>query len=126
MSLSLLLLVLFYVLSPAVILWLCRKFSFLDKLGPVILAYAFGLILGNSTILPEMGGFLNEYILLHPKAGQEEIQDLLNSGQIQENNLLAYKIYGLKDTLMSVSVLLAIPLMLFSSICPCDRWSFGQ
>lgn len=115
MDLSLLLLVLFYLLSPALLLWLCRKFSFLDKLGPVILAYFIGLILGNSTILPQMGSFLNEYILLHPNASQKEIQELLNNGQIQDDNLLAFKIYNLKDTLMSISVLLAIPLMLFSS-----------
>jgi uncharacterized membrane protein len=84
-------------------------------LGPVIIAYAFGLILGNSNILPQMGGFLNEYILLHPKASLAEIESLLGSGQIEEKHLLAFKIHGLKDNLMSISVLLAIPLMLFSS-----------
>lgn len=115
MTLTLLVLLFFYMLSPALILWLCRKFPFLEKLGPVIIAYIFGLILGNSNLLPQMGSFLNEFILINLKASQEEIEGLFFNGQITENNLLAFKIYGLKDALLSVSVLLAIPLMLFSS-----------
>lgn len=38
---------LIFVLAPALALWLCRRFSILDKIGPIILLYAFGIILGN-------------------------------------------------------------------------------
>lgn len=38
---------LIFVLAPALALWLCRRFSFLDKIGPIMLLYAFGIILGN-------------------------------------------------------------------------------
>jgi len=51
--LSTVLLVLFYVLTPFLILFLCRKYSILSKLGSVLVAYAIGLLAGSLDILPE-------------------------------------------------------------------------
>lgn len=72
------LLVLFYLLTPFVILHLCHKFPFVNKLGAVFIAYLVGLIVGNIGILPEWAG-------------------------------------GIQDTLTTITVPLAIPLLLFSS-----------
>lgn len=52
---SLFILVLFYLLSPIVILILCHRFPFVNKLGSIVIAYIIGLILGNIGILPEGG-----------------------------------------------------------------------
>lgn len=41
------LLTLIFVLAPALAIWLCRRFTLLEKLGPIMLLYAFGIILGN-------------------------------------------------------------------------------
>ena len=46
-------LIAFYFLMPALILWLCYKSTLIDKIGSVILAYLFGIILGNSGFLAE-------------------------------------------------------------------------
>ncbi|MBT3228090.1 MAG: DUF819 family protein [Candidatus Marinimicrobia bacterium] len=46
-------LIAFYFLMPALILWLCYKSTVIDKIGSVILAYLFGILLGNSGFLPE-------------------------------------------------------------------------
>jgi len=78
------LLVVFYLTFPAFLLYLCRKFSFLNKLGAILLAYAFGLILGNIGILPA------------------------NSTKIIE-------------TIITITIPLALPLLLFSSNL--HRWS---
>lgn len=43
----------FYFLMPAMILWLCHKSRLIDKIGSVILAYIFGILLGNSGLLDE-------------------------------------------------------------------------
>lgn len=43
----------FYFIFPAIILWLCHRYSVVNKIGPVILAYFFGILLGNSGYLPE-------------------------------------------------------------------------
>lgn len=44
-------LVLFYLVSPAVILYSCKKVSFLDKFGAVGIAYVLGLLLGNIGVM---------------------------------------------------------------------------
>lgn len=75
---SLILLSFFYLLSPALILYLCRKYPWLDKVGAVVIAYILGLVVGNIGILPE--------------------------GDLQVQNVI-----------MSVTIPLAIPLLLFGS-----------
>lgn len=41
------LILLIFILAPAVVLWLCRRVSVLDKIGPIMILYALGIILGN-------------------------------------------------------------------------------
>ena len=41
-----------FCLTPAGVLWLCRRFPILDKLGPIMILYALGMILGNFPYLP--------------------------------------------------------------------------
>lgn len=45
------LLVIFYLFFPAFIIFLSEKFTFIEKIGTVVLAYIVGLILGNSGLL---------------------------------------------------------------------------
>jgi len=69
-------LVLFYLFTPLLILYSCRRYTFLSKLGSILIAYGVGLVLGSTGVLPE------------------------NSEQIQ-------------DILTTVTIPLAIPLLLF-------------
>jgi len=115
MELTIIALALFYVLTPVIILHLCHRFTFVNKLGSVIIAYLIGVIVGNIGILPGTGPVLNEYMLLHPKATSDEITALLSSGNITESQFMAFRIYKLRDLLMSITILLAIPLVLFSA-----------
>jgi uncharacterized membrane protein len=50
---DLILLGLFYILMPILILHLCHKYRYVNKLGAVMIAYAVGLLLGNIGVLPE-------------------------------------------------------------------------
>ncbi len=36
-----------FCLAPAGVLWLCRRVSFFDKIGPVMILYALGILIGN-------------------------------------------------------------------------------
>lgn len=45
-------LTLFFCVIPAGVLWLCRKVSFLDKIGPVLILYVVGVIVGNMPFMP--------------------------------------------------------------------------
>lgn len=38
---------LIFILAPAVVLWFCRRVPLLDKIGPIMILYALGIILGN-------------------------------------------------------------------------------
>ncbi len=42
-----LLLILFYIFVPALIIFVANKYPIIDKIGTVVIAYAFGLVLGN-------------------------------------------------------------------------------
>ncbi len=74
---NLILLAVFYVFMPMLILHLCHRYRYVNKLGAVMIAYLLGLILGNIGILPERAG---------------EVQDLLTT----------------------LTIPLALPLLLFS------------
>jgi uncharacterized membrane protein len=115
MAWTIILLTAFYVITPVFILFLCHKYPAVNKIGPVILAYVFGVLLGNVGILPSMDTFLNDYLVTNPKVTSEEVEDMLERSMISENDLLGFQIYKLRDLLMSITILLAIPLMLFSS-----------
>lgn len=47
------LLLLFYLLSPAGVIWLCRKVKFFNKIGPILILYAVGVIAGNMPFIPD-------------------------------------------------------------------------
>lgn len=49
-------LVIFYVFSPLLILHLCHKYRFVNKIGAIVIAYAVGFVLGNIGILPTIEG----------------------------------------------------------------------
>ncbi|MBO9128547.1 DUF819 family protein [Bacillus sp. 165] len=44
--------ILAFLLFPALVIWLCAKFPFLNKIGIVLLCYIVGMIVGNIGILP--------------------------------------------------------------------------
>lgn len=46
-------LVLFYVMTPLGVLWLCNRWSLLSKIGAIILVYAVGLVIGLLGLIPD-------------------------------------------------------------------------
>ena len=42
-----------FCLIPSVVLMLCRKYGFLKKIGPVMILYVLGIIIGNIGLMPE-------------------------------------------------------------------------
>jgi uncharacterized membrane protein len=45
-------LVLFFILFPILVIYLCNKYSFIDKIGAVVVCYIAGALVGNIGILP--------------------------------------------------------------------------
>ena len=68
---------LIFMLAPAFVLWLCKKVNFLGKIGPILILYIFGVLIG------QIPGLNNEAT------------------------------FSLKDTITTVMIPLALPMMLF-------------
>lgn len=47
------LLIIFYLVAPAGVLWICRKSKIFGKIGPVLVLYFLGVIVANINIIPE-------------------------------------------------------------------------
>lgn len=82
------LLLLFYLLIPAAIIWLCRKVAFFNKIGPILILYIIGIIVGN---IPAILGLFMD----NPPAMPESVPVL-------------------QDYLSSAIIPIAIPMMLFN------------
>ncbi len=109
-----LLLVLFYFLFPVLIIYLSQKIKILDKIGAVVLAYFFGLVFGNIGIFPKASKRLFE--LLHGKSSlsSNEVQQLFEQGLIDDTDIVVNQIAFTQNALISIVILLAVPLLLFS------------
>lgn len=45
-------LVALFVLLPALVVWLCRRYPLFDRIGPIMLLYGVGIIIGNIQLFP--------------------------------------------------------------------------
>ncbi len=107
-------LIIVYFTFPLVIIYMCRRWNVLKKLGSIVIAYAFGLLLGTSGILPS--GSQNYYLELR---GDQALSDskmevLLASGSITEDDVFVNSIRRTQDLLTTIAIPLAFPLLLFS------------
>jgi uncharacterized membrane protein len=104
-------LILFYLVFPILIIFLTQKFSVMNKIGAVLLAYFFGLVIGNSGLIisEERETNINEEHIRLAFDGDMS-KDTLNEDELYKLNVLT-----VQDYFSSISVLLAIPLLLFSS-----------
>lgn len=107
-------LVLFYLLTPALLIYLCRKFQPLQKVGAVVLAYVVGLVFGNIGILPAPSEKFSRLLGHRTSVPKEEFTGFLNAGQVTETDIIANQIAGTQDLLITIIIPLAIPLLLFS------------
>ena len=109
------LLVMFYFLFPLVIIYLCRRWSLFGKLGTIVLAYAFGLIIGTSGILPDGTKEYKFYRQGRPSGiPKAEIQTLVSEGKVPASDIEFNRIVGLQDMIETFTILLAFPLIMFS------------
>lgn len=109
------LLILFYFFSPLVIIFLCRRWSLLGKLGTIVLAYAFGLIIGTSGIIPD-GSKEYKFYRQGCPAGipKAEMEALVSDGKVLTGDIDVNRIVGLQDIIETFTILLAFPLIMFS------------
>ena len=107
-------LVLFYLLVPFLLIYLCKISSFLKRVGAVVLAYAVGLVAGNTGLIPTPGPTLRSFLKSDPSLVKNIITHLIETGQLTQHDYLVNQVLNLQDLFTTITILVAIPLLLFS------------
>jgi uncharacterized membrane protein len=111
---KIILLVIFYLAFPILIIYFCNRWSFLQKLGSIVLAYGFGLLIGSMGILPQ--GSEGYKLALQGKTSlpKPELESMIGQGKATKDDLFVNQIATVQDIIPSIVVPLAFPLLLFS------------
>lgn len=108
-------LILFYLLVPVLLIYLTKISDTLKRIGAVVLAYIVGLLLGNIGIIPSPSENLMELLGGHRSfLPGDEFADYMNNPVFVETDAIYNNIAQLQDTIMTFTILLALPLLLFS------------
>ena len=99
---------------PVLIILLTEKSKLANQIGSILIAYGFGILLGNINLYPHQSRFLADYVSTHVNINLSDIKYLFDKGIITTQDIMAFKIYKLQDLFMTLSIPLAIPLLLFS------------
>lgn len=117
------LLILFYFLAPILVLFLCHRFKSLEKVGAVVVAYALGLILVNTGLIPAGGAAVQNLIIsvTIPLA----IPLMLFSTNLKEVSKLARKsFFSLMIGIASVTMMITAGYFIFREAIP-EAWKVG-
>lgn len=108
------LLVLFYLLFPLVIIFLCKKWSFLRKFGTIVFAYLFGLIIGTAGIFPKGSEGYRLALQSESVLNKPALEALISEGKVVPEDITVNNIAGIQENLYALSLFIAFPLLLFS------------
>jgi uncharacterized membrane protein len=109
------LLVLFYIFFPLLILYLCNKYTLFERIGSVLIAYAFGLLLGNTGIFPSGSEIYLEMVDFSGFLNPDKANTLYEQGVISVYDLILNKIRRVQDLMTTITIPLALPLLLFGT-----------
>ncbi len=107
-------LALFYLLIPLLLIYLCKVSTILKRIGAVVLAYAIGLVAGNTGLIPSPGAKFRAFLEIDPSLPKSAITQLIESGQLQQSDYLVNQVLVLQNIIMTIAIPIAIPLLLFS------------
>jgi len=110
---KLIILILFYLTFPLLIILMCQKWSAAKKIGCIVLAYGFGLLIGSVGILPRGSDSYRSALKGNPALPKAEIEMMISQGKAEESDYFVNQIGTIQDNLKNL-VVLALPLMLFS------------
>jgi uncharacterized membrane protein len=107
-------LVIFYFAFPLILIYLCKKFTFLQKFGTIALAYGFGLLLGSSGLFPKGSDQYKVALQGNVCLPGSEVEKLINDGTLSDGDKFVNQIASIQNLIPTVIIPLAFPLLLFS------------
>ncbi|MGD2034716.1 MAG: DUF819 family protein [Bacteroidales bacterium] len=109
-----LILVLLFFLSPVLIIFITGKSKLANRIGAIIIAYGLGLFIGNIGLFPSAGQYLTGYLANNDNVNLSDITELFNRGLISADDVTAFKVSHLQNLILTITIPLALPLLLFS------------
>lgn len=107
-------LVLFYILTPILLVYLVHVSKTINKIGAVVMAYAVGLVIGNIGLFPRASAAFKTILAGNQFLPHNEVLNYLAEGKITQSDLILNQIGSVQDTIMSIAIPIALPLLLFS------------
>ncbi|HZL09676.1 MAG TPA: DUF819 family protein [Prolixibacteraceae bacterium] len=104
----------FYFLTPVALIYLTHISKTFNKIGAIVMAYAIGLLIGNIGLFPRASAAFKTILAGNPHIPQADLLNYLAAGQINESDLTLNTIGSVQDTIMSIAIPIALPLLLFS------------
>ncbi len=109
-----LLLIVFYFVTPLIILYVCHVSKTVKKIGAVVIAYIVGILAGNIGVFPRGSHIFHQLLAGKAALPGSEAQSLFEQGMITHNDLILNQINSTQDLVMTIVIPLSIPLLLFS------------
>lgn len=106
--------IIFFVFAPMIIIYLEGKYKVVRKIGAVLLCYAVGIILGNIGLFPASTEGYIEILKGAVSLPISEAKELLAAGIITQDDVTRNSISFLQDQFSSITIMLSLPLILFS------------
>ncbi|MGE5419352.1 MAG: DUF819 family protein [Chloroflexota bacterium] len=107
-------LVLFYLLFPVAIIWICRKWTLLQKIGTIGVAYLIGLFIGSIGLFPDKSPQYELALAGRSSIPSTEIATLIDNGTLTGDDEYVNQIATVQEMIPSIAVIIAFPLLLFS------------
>lgn len=107
-------LILFYFLTPIVLIYLVHISKTANRIGAVVMAYAIGLIIGNIGLFPHASDAYHTLLSGNAFVPRHELLRYLEAGKIHRSDLILNQIKSVQDIIMSIAIPIALPLLLFS------------
>ncbi len=107
-------LVLFYFLTPILLIYLTQVSKTINKIGAVVMAYTIGLLIGNIRIFPKPGAAFRSILGSNLSIPHADLLKHFAAGRISESDMIYNQIASTQDLIMSIAIPIALPLLLFS------------
>ncbi len=107
-------LVLFYFLTPVILIYLTHISRTFNKIGAVVMAYIIGLLAGNIGLFPKASDSFKSILSGNASIPHADLLGYLAAGKITESDMTLNQIRSVQDMIMSIAILIALPLLLFS------------
>jgi uncharacterized membrane protein len=103
-----------FVIAPIVIIYLESKYSLAKKIGAVLICYGLGIFIGNIGILPATSDAYRNLLEGAVYIPFDKMKAYLASGIVTESDVSRNAIAFAQDTFTNLTILLCLPLILFS------------